>query len=85
MFKNKVECSFQCNESEDLRHILTHCFPVISQTTASQQILNLDDIFGNVDQQKQVIQQFLKIDIKRQEMKDKLSPGGDAARTQRDS
>ena len=42
-------------------------------------------IHGNVDQQKQLIQQFLKIDIKGQEMKDKLSPGGDAARTQMNS
>ena len=34
---------------------------------------------------RQVITMFLKIDNKRQEIKDKLSPGGDAARTQRDS
>ena len=55
MFKNNVQCLFGCNESESQIHVFIHCFPVISQTTASNIILNYDDIFGSIHHQKQVI------------------------------
>ena len=85
MFKNNVKFLFGCNESKSQIHVFINCFPVISQKTASNIILNYDDTFRSIHHQKQGIQVFKKNYNKRQEMKDKLSPGGDAARTQRDS
>ena len=85
MFKNDTRCIFQCPDIEDQEHVFTQCYPIISQTTASNQILNYDDIFGNIYQQKNIIKLFLLIDIKKQEVQEKLLPGRDNARTQVDS
>ena len=85
MYKNDTRCTFQCPDIEDQTHVFTQCYPIISQTTASNQIFDYDDIFGNIYQQKNIIKLFLLIDIKRQEVQEKLLPGRDNARTQEDS
>ena len=48
MHKNNIKCIFQCNEVEDQIHVFTQSYPVMSQTTAMNSILNHNDIFGNI-------------------------------------
>ena len=40
------------------RHVFVQSYPVMSQTTASNQILNYNDIFRNANQQKHIIKIF---------------------------
>ena len=81
--KNNLNCIFGCQVIENQKHIFSKCQPVLSKI--SYTIAPYEHIFGDITQQKSVIPQFIQIEYIRNEMKEKLLPGGGddaAARTQ---
>ena len=73
MNKHNLQCTFGCTSIEDQRHIFLICNEIRSQINVRN--TQYENIFCDIDQQKEAIEIFLQIEDKRKEMKDKLLPG----------
>ena len=80
MFKNNLKCSFDCNRYETQIHIFEECSP-ISTKLSTPTIFKLNQIFGTLEDQCDIIGRLVEIDSIRKQMKDNLLPGGAPART----
>jgi hypothetical protein len=75
MNKHNIKCIFGCNSLEDQRHTFIICQKIKSQMTGPD--IRYENIFGNISEQKEVVEIFLKIDETRTRMKHNLLPGGE--------
>ena len=73
-------CSFLCQSEETQSHIFEHCRPIQSRISCPMNV-NLDDIYGSIDDQVRTIKILIKIDHIRRSMKEDILPGGSTART----
>ena len=80
MYKNNLKCSFSCNTLETQSHIFEECKPIICNLLNPVPI-KLEQIFGSLQEQCDIIEKLVEIDTVRKLMKDNLLPGGAAART----
>ena len=80
MNKGNLMCSFLCQSDETQSHIFEHCQPILSRISYPTNV-NLDDIYGSIDDQVRAIKSLIKIDHIRRAMKEDILPGGFTART----
>ena len=73
MNKNNLQCTFGCTSIEDQRHTFLICKEIRSQVNVGN--TQYENIFCDIDRQKEAIQIFIQIEDKRNQMKDKLLPG----------
>ena len=84
MYKNDLQCTFGCQETEDQRHTFSNCTK-IRQRQMDYKIVTYKNIFGRIVDQKEVISEFIKLEYTRLTLREELLPGGiDDARTQAD-
>ena len=76
MNKHNLKCIFGCNSIEDQRHTFMICQEIRSKINVPS--IKYENIFGNIEEQKAVINIFSQIDDTRREMQDKLLLPGDA-------
>ena len=81
MYRDGLQCRFGCNAIETQVHTFTQCKTLLQEAKLEQTFLNFNDIFGNTCAQKKIIEKFVIIEQTRNELKEKLLPGGEAART----
>ena len=79
MYQNNIKCNFGCNEDEDQEHIFTRCEPILKKVTSKN--VKYEDIFKDVDAQKEIVEHFARIEEERNKAMEALSPGGEQART----
>ena len=73
LFKNHIQCSLGCHETEDQRHTFINCKKIPKNLKNGI----YEDIFGSIREQNPVIQTFAKIDLWRKHTKkNHLLPGG---------
>ena len=80
MFKNNLKCSFYCNSYNTQLHIFEEYSPILSKKRTPTN-LNLNQIFGTLEDQCVIIGRLVEIDLIRKQMKDNLLPGGAPDRT----
>ena len=78
--KGSLMCSFLCQSEETQKHIFEQCRPIQSRISYPVNV-NLDDIYGGIDDQVRTIKILIKIDHIRRSMKEDILPGGFMART----
>ena len=74
MHRNNTMCSFGCLEYEDQEHIFTKCRPILTQTGYVNN-LSYQNIFGNLNDQLQVLPKFYQIEKIRLHMMEHLIDG----------
>ena len=74
MHRNNTMCSFGCLEYEDQEHIFTKCRPILTQTGYVNN-LSYQNIFGNLNDQLQVLPKFYQIEKTRLHMMEHLIDG----------
>ena len=74
MNKHNLRCIFGCTSLEDQRHTFIICQKIRCQLNLKD--TRYENIFSDIDKQKEAIEIFLRINDKRKEEKDKLPPGG---------
>ena len=72
MNKKNMKCSLGCNSIETQNHIFEQCVPVIDQLRLKESI-NLDKIYGTLEEQKSIIQSLIQIDECRKQLIEKRS------------
>ena len=77
-------CSFQCNSDETQNHVFENCGPIQARISYPLNV-NLNDIYGPIEDQIQVIKVLNKINLVRKSMKQDILPGGLLARTHVDT
>ena len=83
MFKNDLQCSFGCKSEENQIHTFTQCLPLIEKIHITE-MLDHNKIFSNIDDQRDIIHIFMKIEQTRLDLREQLLPGEeDDARTPR--
>ena len=86
MYRNNLKCKLKCDSEDSMDHIFTSCDPIINKLGNNNNI-SLDQIFGNITEQKQASTLFVQIDKLRLELIDEIEncdivpPGGEDART----
>ena len=80
MDRGDLQCIFQCNVPEIKSHIFENCQPILSKLSIPRNV-RLEDIYGDIHQQKNSIKLFTQIDIIRKSVKESFLPGGVGART----
>ena len=83
MNKGNLIYSFLCQSEETQSHIFAHCRPILSRISYPMNV-NLDDIYGSIDDQVRAIKSLIKIDHIRKTIKEDILPGGSTARTHLD-
>ena len=73
-------CSFQCNSEETQNDVFKNCGPIQARISYPLNI-NLNDIYGPIEDQIQVIKVLNKINLVMKSMKQDIIPGGLLART----
>ena len=84
MNRCNLDCVFQCNAPETQTHIFEECQPVLSKINKPQTV-KLEDIYGDISQQKEAVKVFTQIDLIRNSLKESILPGGVFARTLADT
>ena len=77
-------CICQCNELETQNHIFQECQPLLSKISAFH-TANINDIYGDIQEQTNAIQIFTQIDIARKSLKESFLPRGVVGRTLADT
>ena len=72
MNKKNMKCSLGCDSIETQYHIFEQCVPVIEQLRLKESI-NLDKIYGTLEEQKSIIQSLIQIDECRKQLIEKRS------------
>ena len=80
MNKGNLRCRFDCNQEETQAHIFENCGPIQARISYPVNV-NLNNIFGSIDNQKNVIKLLTTIHTVRNLMIEDILPGGDGART----
>ena len=80
MYRNNLKCIFNCDSIETQSHIFEECEPIRSKLNNPISV-QLEMIFGSIEEQSDIIGKLVQIDSVRKKMKDNLLPGGAAART----
>ena len=76
--KGNLGCRFQCDTEETQIHIFENCRPIKARISDP---VKLNDIYGSLDDQINIIQTLSKIDKIRKIMIEDILPGGFGART----
>ena len=80
--KGNLQCRFLCESEETQCHIFENCRPIRARIRNSfPENVNLNNIFGSIDDQIQVIKYLSQIDNVRKQMIEDILPGGFVART----
>ena len=61
LLKDNLNCSLGCNKVETQYHIFEECQPVLRRTNINQSI-QLDDIYGTLENQISIIRMLVQID-----------------------
>ena len=80
MNKGNLTCRFLCNSEETQSHIFENCEPIKSKISYPMNI-NLQDIYGSIDDQIGTIKYLVIIDNVRSSIIEDSLPGGVNART----
>ena len=75
---------FHCNVPETQKRIFEECQPVLSKIN-NPKTVKLEDIYGDIAQQKEAVKVFTQIDLIRNSLKESILPGGVFARTLADT
>jgi hypothetical protein len=67
MYKQNPMCTFQCNTLETQTHILEECKPIRAKVKSTQQI-KLQNIYGTVEEQTEIIETIMEIENARKEI-----------------
>ena len=73
--KGNLQCSFLCNEEETQNHIFENCGPIKARIS---DLVNLNDIYGSLEDQVKVVKIISQIEQVRKSMKENFLPGGSA-------
>ena len=73
-----------CNSEETQSHIFENCEPIKSRISYPMNV-NLEDIYGTIDDQIRTIKSLTIIDHIRRSMIENVLPGGENARTHVDT
>ena len=84
MNKGDLSCRFSCNSEETQSHIFENCEPIKSRISYPLNV-NLEDIYGSIDDQIRTMKSLIIIDHVRKSMIDNVLPGGVNARTHVDT
>jgi hypothetical protein len=84
MNRGNLMCYFQCNSEETQSHIFEHCEPIRARIGYPLNV-NLNDIYGPIDDQIRAARVLNTIDLTRRSMKEGILPGGFLARTHVDA
>ena len=68
MNKNNLKCSFNCKSDETQNHIFEQCLPIIEKMEVPKYI-ELNKIYGSIEEQCEIIQILVEIDRIRTKMK----------------
>ena len=80
MHKGNLKCSLQCDNDETQVHIFEACTPILSRLDIPHTV-KIQDIYGNIDEQRNAVKIFRKIDSIRSNLLSDILPGGVVART----
>ena len=80
--KGNLGCRFLCDSEETHNHFFDDCGPIRARIRNSFPVhVNLNNIFGSIQDQIEVIKYLSKIDNVRKQMIEDILPGGFLART----
>ena len=80
MNKHDLQCRFGCKTNESQEHIFIQCTK-LKEASQMPQNIDYEDIFKDVSRQTNAIKAFILIEATREDLKKKLLPGGEDART----
>ena len=80
MHKGNLKCSLKCDDDETQFHIFQACTPILTRLDFPHTV-RLPDIYGNINEQRNAVKIFMKIDSIRIILLSDILPGGVVART----
>ena len=80
MHKGNLKCSLKCDDDETQLHIFEACTPILARLDFPHTV-RIKDIYGNIEEQRNAVKIFMKIDSIRSILLSDILPGGIVART----
>ena len=80
MHKGNLQCSLKCDDDETQMYIFQACTPILARLDFPHTV-RIKDIDGNIDEQRNAVKIFMKIDSIRSILLSDILPGGVVART----
>ena len=80
MHKGNLKCSLKCDDDETQLHIFQAFTPILARLDIPHTV-RIKDIYGNIDDQRNAVKIFMKIDSIRSILLSDILPGGIVART----